>query len=112
MKTNQDLTKLIVKLKKTKKPVWAKVAKILEKPKRKRHDVNVDHVSRHTKAGETAIVPGKLLGTGELRHSVNVAAYSFSKQALEKIEAAKGKSYSIEKLIEQNPTGKGVKVLE
>ena len=44
----------------------------------------------HASDGDVIVVPGKVLGTGDLNRKVTVAAFSFSKSAVEKIRNAKG----------------------
>jgi large subunit ribosomal protein L18e len=58
------------------------------------------------------VVPGKVLGAGNLDHPVSVAAFSFSAEAKSKISKAKGKCLSISELIEDNPKGSNVKIME
>ncbi len=53
--------------------------------------VNVGKIEKYAKEGETVIVPGKVLGDGELRKKVTVVAKGFSKKAREKIEKAGGR---------------------
>jgi len=57
------------------------------------------------------VVPGKVLGAGEINHPVIVAAFSFSEKAKEKIKAAKGKCLSFIDLIKKNPKGSNVKII-
>jgi large subunit ribosomal protein L18e len=57
------------------------------------------------------LVPGKLLGSGDVLGKPTVAAFSFSSGAQEKIEAAGGEVMSIAELMERNPTGTGVYIL-
>lgn len=56
-------------------------------------------------------VPGKVLGAGQIGHSINVAAFAFSDQARSKILRAKGKCMSILDLMSKNPKGAEIKVL-
>jgi len=58
------------------------------------------------------VVPGKVLGAGNLDHPVSVAAFSFSTQARLKISKARGKCLSISELIEVNPKGSNVKIMK
>lgn len=113
--TNEYLKKLIQELKKEsnsqKAGIWMRIADDLEKPTRKRRVVNVSRLNRATKANETVIVPGKVLGTGVLEHGVIIAAYSFSQTAKKTIEHAKGKCISIQDLLKQNPKGKDVRII-
>jgi large subunit ribosomal protein L18e len=112
--TSERLKKLIIALRKasTKEnaPIWKAAKKELERSTRSRREVNVDRIGRFVKDGETALVLGKVLSDGDLRHKTTVAAYSFSKIAREKINQT-GKAISIEELLEKNPKGKKVRII-
>ncbi len=105
--TNPQLIETIRELKKKaivdKTRLWKRIASDLEKPTRKRREVNLSRINRFTKPNETIIVPGKVLATGNLDHSLTIAAWSFSKQALEKISKAKAKALSIQEIIKTTP---------
>jgi large subunit ribosomal protein L18e len=73
--------------------------------------VNLYKLNKYTKENETIIVPGKLLGTGEVDHKVTVAALSFSESAKEKLEKNKSTVYSIHELMKNNPKGKNVRII-
>jgi large subunit ribosomal protein L18e len=92
-------------------PIWGAVAEKLEKPRRKKIEVNLSDIDRNTEKNDFVVVPGIVLGSGELAKPVNVAAWKFSSLAKEKIKKAKGKCFSIEELAEENPKGTGVKIL-
>ncbi len=92
-------------------PIWKRIASDLEKPTRKRTAVNVYKIAQHTKDSEAVIIPGKVLGTGELQHRVVVGAWNFSEGAREKITKAKGQCLSIEELMEKNPKGQNIRIL-
>ncbi|UCE73125.1 MAG: 50S ribosomal protein L18e [Methanomassiliicoccales archaeon] len=114
-KSNERLIKLIVYLKKksheNKAPIWKDVAKRLEKPQQSWAEVNIRRVAKYTKKGDTVLVPGKLLGSGELLVPVTVAAYSFSESARDKIRSSGGHSISIPELIRRNPKGTGIRII-
>ncbi|MGQ4891356.1 MAG: 50S ribosomal protein L18e [Candidatus Njordarchaeia archaeon] len=113
--TNVQLHTLIrtlkMKSKENNAKIWRYLVEILEKPKRKRVAVNISKINRYSEKGETVVVPGKVLGTGELKHPVTVAAFKFSLSAKEKIIKAGGKTITITELLESNPSGSGVKIL-
>lgn len=113
--TNVVLRKLIRRLKKAanqnKAPVWDYVAEILSRPSRARPSVNISKINRYSNDGEIVVVPGKVLASGEITKSLTVAAVSFSSKALEKILRAGGKAISIDELLDENPEGRGVKVI-
>jgi large subunit ribosomal protein L18e len=108
---NPVLKELIVNLFRQERPVWKATGRLLNRPKRQRHEVNLTKIERNAKAKDTLIVPGIVLGSGELSKAVNVAALKFSGRAREKIEKAGGKCFSIEELLGKNPEGKGVRIM-
>jgi len=87
------------------------IVKKLNKSRRQRIEVNLAHIERHTKKGETILVPGVVLGYGELSKPITISAWKFSKPAKQKIERSKSKAISIEDLIKKNPRGTKVKIL-
>jgi large subunit ribosomal protein L18e len=92
-------------------PIWRDVAYGLQVSKRRRIAVNLSRLNRHTKAKETVVIPGKVLGSGTLTHPLSVAAFSFSDQARLKITKAKGKCLSISDLLKVNPRGSNVRII-
>ncbi|MCD6559745.1 50S ribosomal protein L18e [Thermococci archaeon] len=92
--------------------IWKDIAWRLEKPRRQKAEVNVSKINRYTKDGDFVIVPGKVLGAGRIDHKVIVAAWSFSEEARNKILSAGGEALKIEELIERNPKGSGVIIME
>jgi large subunit ribosomal protein L18e len=113
--TNPILKKLIEDLKKkafdTKSDFLKDVVEKLNKPRRQRVEVNIAHIELYTNKDETVIIPGIVLGYGELSKPVTISAWKFSKQAREKIEKIKGKALTIEELVEKTPKGTNVKIL-
>ncbi len=113
--TNRNLAEMIDTLKeissKEKSNIWKRVASDLEKPTRQRRIVNISKIARYTKENEIIVVPGKVLGTGMLEHSITVAAFTFSESAKKQIETAKGKAVSILEIAKQNPKGKNVRII-
>lgn len=107
---NPNLVNLIQDLKKLsldqKVNIWKRIAEDLERPTRNRREVNLDRLNRHTKANELVVVPGKVLGSGEINHKLKVAAFTFSKSASEKLD-----NMTIRQLMKDNPKGKGVRIL-
>ena len=91
--------------------IWDSIAKQLEKSKHKRLTVNISRVNRHSKDGDTIIVPGKVLGSGKLDHKISIAAFAFSKVAREKLESGGGECLTIQTLIKSHPTGSGLKII-
>lgn len=93
-------------------PVWRDLAERLRGPTRQRAEVNVSSIERNADEGDTVVVPGKVLGSGRLTKPVTVAAFDFSKGAVERIEASGGRSVPVEVLLEEEPKGSGVRIFE
>jgi large subunit ribosomal protein L18e len=91
--------------------VWSRLASDLAKPTRSRREVNLFTVDLYANDGETVVVPGKVLGTGDVSKPVSVAAFRFSDSAKEKIVKAKGKVFTIQDVMKSNPKGKNVRIL-
>ena len=111
-KDNQLLKSLIGDLMKTEKPLWRKVALELSKPRRKRVEVNLSKIDAYANGEETLLVPGKVLGSGNVSKKVTVAAFAFSESAKHLIGIAGGKAITIESLRKTNPEGRGVTILK
>ena len=73
------------------KKIWKAVKKKLLNSRRKRKDINVSKISRYVAQGKTAVIAGKVLGTGVIDHKVDVVALDFSENAKQKIIKAGGK---------------------
>jgi large subunit ribosomal protein L18e len=112
--TNIYLRKLIASLKKLSNEkqvkIWDAVASDLAKPTRIRRKVNLTRLNAYVKAGETVVVPGKVLGIGDISKKMTVAAWRFSDSAFEKINKT-GSAISIEDLMKKNPKGAKVRII-
>ena len=113
--TNPELRSLILALRKkgkeVKKDLWKKIAEDLEKSRRQRRIVNLSRINRYSKENETVIVPGKVLASGELDHKLTIAAFAFSKQAIDKIKKSGGSVLSINEIIDELPDSKNIKII-
>ncbi len=114
-KTNPNLVRLIDDLLEASAEndarVWREIAERLSKPLGNYAEVNIGKLERYAKEGETVLVPGKVLGSGELSKPLTVAAWRFSQSAREKIEKVGGKCLTISEAIRQNPGGKKVRII-
>ena len=114
-KTNAQLVDMIGQLKAqsrdTGAAVWRDVAMRLSKSRKNWAQPNLSRVSRYAPEGATILVPGKLLGSGELSANHTIAAYSVSTSARAKIEAAGGRILTYSELMNENPSGNGVIIL-
>jgi large subunit ribosomal protein L18e len=111
MKDNERLNRLIDVLKTKKKDMWKLVAEELDRPRRARVQVNISKLDLCFKDGSTLLVPGKVLGSGNTKKNLHVAAFSYSGSAKKLIESSGGKAISIEELLKSNEDGKNVIII-
>lgn len=105
---NCETKDIIRALEKTKAKAWKTVALKLGKSTRKMPVVNLWKISKCTKKGDNVVVPGKVLGVGELKEQLVIAALKFSKSAREKL----GKNaITITEMAEKNKEGKKIKII-
>ncbi len=113
--TNPELLSAIGYLMKAGKqyqtPLWITIASFLGKSRRTRIVLNLGQVSKNLKGGEVIAVPGKVLGSGEPKEKLTIAAFKFSPRALVKVEKAGGRCIPFSRLVEENPRGTNVRLL-
>ena len=94
-----------------KTPLWRGLARGLNRPRRKKYEVNLFRIERFAKARDTVVVPGIVLGTGEIKKSVDVAALKFTSRAREKIQKAGGSCFSIEELADKKIRPRDMRIM-
>ena len=114
-KSNPVLVELIGSLKaagrENQAPLWRDIASRLEKPSRNWAQVNISKIDAHLGDGETAVVPGKLLGAGETSKKLTVIAYSASASAKAKIAKAGGKVLTLQDAMKAFPKGQNCRII-
>lgn len=114
-KTDPNIVLLIDELKRESREggtaIWRDIARRLEKPRRNWAEVNISRLEIYANDGDTIVVPGKVLGAGSLSKKLTVAAFRFSESAREMIKKAGGRNLTIEELVEENPSGSGVRIM-
>jgi len=112
---NQVILKMVKELKKAatknEAPIWSRLAKLALKPASAKKVVNLKKINEVTKEDDVIVVPGKVLGTGNLFHKITISSFSLSNSASSKIIDSGGKVISFENMIKQFPTGKGVTII-
>lgn len=98
---------LVAEIKKFKSTIWEDVAGRLARD----IEVNTGKLERITKKNDVVVVPGKVLGAGEISHALVVGAEKFSSSARAKIEAAGGEAISLRELAQKHADGKGVRII-
>ncbi len=113
--TNEVLLNTIRNLRKqyanTKSRIWLYAAELLSKPKRRRVSVNLNKINRLANDNDVILIPGKVLGDGRLNKKVTIIAFSFSKEAIEKIRSSGSNYITIEEALKKYPEGKNIKIL-
>ena len=99
--TNIELRLLISELKKQKQPIFKRLASELSRPSRNRRAVNLSRINTNTNKDEIAVVPGKVLGSGELTKKLTIAAWQFSEGAKELIKSNGSDAISLKDLIKK-----------
>ena len=102
--------KLIRDLWKTKRRIWRKISKKLSGSRKSRIEANLYRINKKTKENDIIVVPGKVLGIGELNHKMTIACLDYSGSAKKKIESSGSRLISIEDLLAENPEGKSVRI--
>ena len=108
-KQNREIVETILAAKKHKK--WIKVAQIISGPKREYDSINLKEIEGKTKEGDTIVVTGKVLGSGEISKKIRICALGFSESARKKLAKAKSEAITILEEINKNKNAEGVKLL-
>ena len=113
--TNQVVLQMVKELrgasKKNKAPLWSRLAELALKPSSARRTINLSQIDRFTKDSDVVVVPGKVLGTGNMSQKVTLCSFSISNSGAQKVLGSGGKILSFTELIKNHPTGKGVTII-
>jgi|SRR3989338_1884761 len=90
---------------------WKQLAKVISSGSRKYASVNLSQIDKETKTGDTVIVPGKVLSSGDLSKKVRICALSISNSAREKLKKTKSEFALIKEEIKINKKAEGLKVI-
>ncbi len=108
-KLNPELVETINEARKNKK--WLEIADKLSQPRKLKIVLNLDEVDSQVKEGDTIVVPGKVLGEGNISKRIKIVALNFSQEAIEKLKDKKCEIVTIKDEISKNKEAKGVKIL-
>ncbi len=103
--------KLQVASKKNKAPIWSRLAEMALKPSRARKVLNLGQLDKFVNDNDVIVVPGKVLGTGNISHKITLCSFSISASGAKKVVQSGGKIVDFSHLIKNYPTGKGVKII-
>ena len=96
---------------KIKVAIWKAVIKEVSRSRSNRRQVNIGQLAHVTKDKEIVIVPGKILGSGDISHKLTIWCFGISEAATKKILDAGGKILALDNLIKKYPDGKGVRLI-
>lgn len=108
-KTNPILIETIFVARKSKN--WFSLAHILSGSSSKLSAVNLSELDAKTTAGDTVVIPGKVLGSGNLTKKIRICALSASLETLEKLKKSKSEFVTILDEIKKNPKAEGIKLI-
>lgn len=100
---------LISELNKQKEPIFKRLASELARPSRNRREVNLSRIEANVQKDEIAVVPGKVLGSGELTKKLTIAAWAFSDGAREIIKSVGADAISLSDLMKKK--GKKMRII-
>jgi len=91
--------------------IWEVAADHLARPRRSRAILNLNHVARATNSDSLVLIPGKLLGSGIIKHRVVIGAFEYSNAARTKVEQAGGRCMTMKDFVTSYPTGSKVTIM-
>ncbi|TLX82223.1 MAG: 50S ribosomal protein L18e [Thaumarchaeota archaeon] len=113
--TNQLVIQMVRELKgaskKNNAPIWSRLAELALKPSSARRTINIGQIDKFVKDNDVIVVPGKVLGTGNISHKITLCSFSMSTTGAKKVLQSGGKILSFSELIKSHPTGKGVVII-
>lgn len=108
-KTNPSVIEAVNVAKK--QAAWLPVAKILSGPLQNYFTFNLSEIDKHAKEGDTIVILGKVLGSGDLSKKVRICALSISSSAKDKLKKTKSEFVTLADEIKKNPKAEGIKLL-
>jgi len=102
-KTSPELVKTIEIAKKEDNK---ELLKYLSRPTREQIKLNLDEINKKIKDQKEIIVPGKVLGVGELSKKIIIYSLAYSKAAEEKIKKQGSEIRYLSELLDKNKTKK------
>jgi len=108
-KTSPAIVETIMLAKKQKG--WLPIAKKIANSTRQYSSVNLSDIDAKTTAGDTVLIIGKVLASGELTKKVRICSLSISQSAQDKLKKTKSEYATIAQEIKINPKAEGVKII-
>lgn len=109
-KTNPELVETINEA--AKNTGWMPLAKALSSSTSKHSKINLAKIDEESKAGDTIVIPGKVLSKGELTKKLKICSLSISERAKEKLKTTKSEFSTILEEIKSNSKAEGIKIIK
>jgi large subunit ribosomal protein L18e len=109
-KNNPEIVSTI--LNSMKNDSWNMIGGKISGPRKNYQSMNLKEINIQSKEGDTVVVLGKVLGTGNVDKKIRVCALSFSENAKKKLLKFKGEAVYINEEIKKNPKAEGVKFIQ
>ncbi len=90
---------------------WMRIAQLVSGSRKKYSAINLDRINNESENGDIIVIPGKVLGNGDLDKKIKICAIYFSDSAAQKIKKSKSEMVKIIDEIKSNPSAKGVKII-
>ncbi|MBM3232655.1 hypothetical protein FJZ18_00615 [Candidatus Pacearchaeota archaeon] len=94
-----------------KNKAWLTLAKKLAGSTRLQPTLNLSDIDQKTTAGDTVVIPGKVLAVGDITKKVRIASLYISSSAKDKLKKTKSEWVPLYQEIQSNPKAEGIKVL-
>ena len=87
--------------------LWKRVLELSEVPARSRKTVNLYKINRYSAEGDSIIVPGKVLGEGQMEHKISITAMEFSARALSNLKSSQCRVRKLDEILKE----KGLRIM-
>ncbi len=95
-----------------KNKLWLALTKKIAGSTRLQTDLNLSEIDEKTTAGDTVVIPGKVLAGGDLTKKLRIASLSISASAKDKLKKTKSEWVPLYQEIQSNPKAEGVKIIQ
>jgi large subunit ribosomal protein L18e len=92
----------------SRKPVYRQAVKMLSRKTNRLVEVNVGKLDNMSSEGSVLLVPGKVLGEGDVTKELHVGAVAYTTSAAQKISSAGGEALLLKDFVAKYGEGKGV----
>lgn len=107
----QTVDKLLELSRTNSSSLWRDLAKRLSGGRRRYASINLEKIDKLSNEGDTLVVPGSILGSGNLSKKLTLSSLRISQKALDKLKSAGCTYKTIEELSTENPKGSNIKIM-